>query len=292
MRCLYPLKGYKSRTVGPTGKRGITFSVREGYQDLPMEVPCGQCKACRLERSRQWAVRCMHEAALYERNCFITLTIADQHMPKDGSLDKSVFQKFMKRLRKEFPGDKIRYYHCGEYGEKYGRPHYHACLFNFDFLDKYHWTRRGSFPVWRSATLERLWPFGNSEIGTVTFESAAYVARYIMKKVTGPLGEEFYAGKLAPYTTMSRRPGIGRAWYERFKSEVYPSDSVVVRGKLAKPPRYYDRLFGQEDVAGSLELSRRRRAQRRREDETPERLAAMEKVLEARLSQAERRLEE
>ena len=131
MPCYTPLKGWRSQERTESGKRAITFRLREGYADMPVDVPCGQCIGCRLERSRQWAVRCMHEASLYENNCFITLTYNEDHIPSDGSLKKDHFQKFMKRLRKKF-GAGIRFFHCGEYGAELSRPHYHAILFNFD----------------------------------------------------------------------------------------------------------------------------------------------------------------
>lgn len=291
MACFHPLHGFKARKLNPSGKRAVVFNPRDGYHDLPMSVPCGQCVGCRLERSRQWAMRCVHEASLHEDNCFITLTYANEHLPPDGSLDKRAFQLFMKRLRKRFSDERIRYYHCGEYGDRYGRPHYHACLFGFDFADKVAWTVRAGFPVWRSPDLEILWPFGNSEIGSVTFESAAYVARYIMKKITGNGAAAHYGPRTPEYTTMSRRPGIGRPWFDRYGSEVYPADSVVMRGVLMKPPRYYDLQHELQNGPESLEVARSRRRKRRREDETPERLAVREKCTEARLSRLERKME-
>lgn len=244
MPCYRPLKGYRARTVNPsTGRRSIVFSARDGLLDFPVDLPCGQCIGCRLERSRQWAMRCMHEANLYERNCFITLTFRDECLPVDGSLDVKLFQDFMKRLRFRC-GPGIRFFHCGEYGEKFGRPHYHACLFNFDFDDKYVWRRSDAgFTVFRSALLEEVWPYGNAEIGDVTFESAAYVARYITKKVTGDAAEAHYGGRKPEYTTMSRRPGIGKGWFDRWKFDVYPRDLMVLRGRQVRPPKYYDRQF-------------------------------------------------
>ena len=185
MPCFSPLKGF--RAVGG----GIVFA-RSSSMGLPMSVPCGRCIGCRLEHSRQWAVRCMHEASLYEDNCFITLTYANEYLPPGGSLRKRDFQLFMKRLRKRFSDGVIRFYHCGEYGENTFRPHYHALLFNFDFVDKTLWSLRGEHKVYRSAVLEDLWPSGQSEIGSVSFESAAYVARYITKKVTGARAEGHY----------------------------------------------------------------------------------------------------
>ena len=135
MPCYHPLKGFRSREKNSSGKRSITFNHNQGYTDMEITIPCGQCIGCRLERSRQWAIRCVHEASLYQDNCFITLTYSPEHLPKDNSLHKEHFQLFMKRLRKAF-GQKIRYFHCGEYGENFSRPHYHACLFNVDFKDK------------------------------------------------------------------------------------------------------------------------------------------------------------
>lgn len=210
----------------------------------------------------------MHEASLHTLNCFITLTYDNEHLPEMGTLVKKDFQDFMKRFRKEFvyapdytavsdfrlgSVARIRFFHCGEYGERFGRPHYHACIFGFDFPDKVYLGKRGEFPVWRSSSLERLWSMGRSEIGSVSFESAAYVARYVLKKATGPLAKERYErvnirtgeiGYLQPeYCTMSRRPGVGGEWLDRFSGEVFPSDSVLVRGRLVKPPRYYDSRF-------------------------------------------------
>ena len=151
-------------------------------------VPCGQCIGCRLERSRQWAIRCVHEASLHTDNCFITLTYSPDCLPSDGSLNHDDFQKFFKRLRKHIAPKKIRYYMCGEYGEdlqqpsKLGRPHFHACLFGLDFDDKQLYIVRDDVKLYTSATLEKIWGKGFVTIGDVTFESAAYVARYIAKK--------------------------------------------------------------------------------------------------------------
>jgi len=298
--CFHPLHGYRARTVNPSGKRSIVFSSQEGFVDLPVSLPCGQCVGCRLERSRQWAVRCVHEASLYDRNCFITLTYSDEFLPHGGSLDKRAFPLFMKRLRKRFSGETIRYFHCGEYGDCSGRPHYHACVFGFDFPDKYVWSVRSGFPVWRSAILERLWKFGQSEIGSVTFESAAYVARYIMKKVTGVAAEQHYCvcdpvtgevvDKVPEYTTMSRRPGIGRAWFDKFKAEVYPADEVIVRGRSMKPPKFYDGIYEVLEPDASAAVSRARFLARSLEDETPERLSVREVCAEARLNRLPRTL--
>ena len=146
MPCYHPLQGWRKQGGG------LTFNLRDGFVDRPVTVSCGQCIGCRLERSRQWAVRCMHEASMHTDNCFVTLTYSDEgiaHLdrcidPETGeigagplrSLNKRDIQLFMKRLRKR-TGAKIRYLQCGEYGSKTQRPHHHVLLFGFDFSDKY-----------------------------------------------------------------------------------------------------------------------------------------------------------
>lgn len=277
------------------GKRKIVFSPDKGFIDMPVSVPCGQCIGCRLERSRQWAIRCVHEASLYDMNSFITLTYDSAHLPSDGSLNKSHFQKFMKRLRKRY-SHRIRFFHCGEYGSKNKRPHYHACLFNHDFNDKELWSIRDGVRLYISESLQKLWPYGFSTIGDVTFESAAYVARYIMKKVTGDKAEEHYlnvntvTGELTAlvpeYTTMSRRPGIAADWFKQFKSDVYPSDFIVMRGKKMKPPRYYDTIYELDspDDFFVMKALRKRTANLHKEDNTTQRLCDREKVKKAQLN--------
>lgn len=165
----------------------------------------------------------------------------------------------MKRLRKRFSDNKyspidakywtnpVKFYHCGEYGEQNERPHHHACLFNFDFQDKKLWSIRDGVRLYRSAELEKLWPHGHSTIGEVTFESAAYVARYVTKKITGPPAADHYKGRKPEYSTMSRggRTGRGLAhqWFENFTDDIYPKDFIVIRGKKIKVPKYYDKSY-------------------------------------------------
>lgn len=243
MPCFRPIPAWRSKTVNPdTGKRSMVFTAREAYTDLQITLPCGQCIGCRLERSRQWAMRCVHEASLYERNCFLTLTYSDENIPKGNTLVKKDFQDFMKRLRKAV-GTGVRYFHCGEYGEKLGRPHYHACLFNYDFPDKKLWKKSEGGDLYVSEKLNELWGRGYCILGAVTFDSAAYVARYITKKITGPNAETHYNGRTPEYTTMSRRPGIGLEWFKKFRTDCYPSDSVIMRGKEMRPPKFYDNKF-------------------------------------------------
>jgi len=263
MPCFYPLDGWWSKDRHPqTGKRRVVFRISEALTDRPIQVPCGQCTGCRLERSRQWAIRCMHEAQLYDNNCFITLTYNDKHLPAGKTLVLADFQKFMKRLRKYFP-QTIRFFHCGEYGDLNERPHYHACLFNCDFPDRRLYKTVGDHRLYTSAILDRLWSvdgdnLGFATIGDVSFESAAYVARYVMKKVNGEKEKEHYGGRLPEYCTMSRRPGLGSFWIEKYKDDVYPFDGVITRGFPSRPPRFYDLMFEHTDPDVFRKVRRKR----------------------------------
>lgn len=265
MVCYSPLEGWYSHERTKNGKRQVVFNASQAYTDRRVTVPCGRCIGCRLDRSRQWAVRCVHEATCHEHNSFITLTYNPEHLPKGGTLVKEDFQKFMKRLRRHYYGKNIRYYHCGEYGTIGNRPHYHACLFNHDFDDKILHSQKDGIKLYTSKTLEKIWPFGFSTIGDVTFESAAYCARYIMKKITGEPAAQHYNGRLPEYTTMSRRPGIGRGWLDKYASDVYNSDMVVIRDDIkAKPPKYYDSIYDQvnPDHMAAIKAGRRSRPQK------------------------------
>jgi len=295
MPCYHPLKGYRARHQNQSGKRSVVFKAKDGFTDLPVTINCGQCIGCRLERSRQWAIRCVHEAQLNTDNSFITLTYDNKNIPRGGTLKKEHFQKFMKRLRFKLRPKIIRYYHCGEYGENTARPHYHALIFNHAFPDKIQYSINDGNPLYISEELNKLWTYGFSTIGELNFDTAAYVARYVLKKVNGPMAEEHYQSldpetgelsKIEPeYTTMSRRPGIGSRWYDKYKSEVYPNDDVIINGKKMKPPRYYDGLYEKEAETdyGIIVKKRKIKAKKYKDNQTPERLKVRENVTKAGL---------
>lgn len=305
MVCYSPLKGYQSRERSATGKRKFVMSHKLGFIDMPMTVPCGGCIGCRIDRSRQWAIRCEHEISLHRFNCFITLTYNSAHLPKDGSLNVKHFQDFMKRFRRRVtnPSDKyfvstdfkLRFFHCGEYGERLGRPHYHALIFGYDFPDKVFLQKGPSgCPLFRSNFLEELWPYGFSSIGEANWQSAAYVARYIMKKVTGDAADDHYRGRKPEYVTMSRKPGIASDWFDKFFTDVYPRGEVVMKGGMKmKPPKFYDvryEIIDPEDLK-RIKMKRKIEAELRSSDNTPERLQVKRKVVIAKLSSLKRDLE-
>lgn len=243
MACFHPLRAWRSSLVkSQTGGGALKVSrVRPaGFDAGSLEVPCGQCIGCRIDRSRQWAARCVLEASMYEDNCFVTLTYSREHIPEGGSLDPRPFALFMKRLRKRY-GEGIRFYHAAEYGEQLQRPHHHALLFNHQFGDRLPFSKRDGVQVDTSYELEQLWPYGFATVGDATWETAAYVARYCLKKITGAPSAEHYGSKKPEFSTMSRRPGIGAPWFDRYWQDVFPSDRLVLRGgREVKTPRFFD----------------------------------------------------
>ena len=302
MPCYHPIVAYQHKfRKTKNGKSLIDFqggSVREWDE---IKLPCGRCIGCRLERSRQWALRCIHEAEYHDKNCFITLTFNDENLNSDGSLVKRDFVLFMKSLRKkvfEEYGCRIRFFHCGEYGELHQRPHHHAIIFGFDFPDKKLWRVVDGFPLYRSKLLESVWPFGFSSIAGCTFESCAYVARYILKKINGEEAEEHYKGRVPEYVTMSRRPGIGYQWLMDHP-EIYNRDEVVYKnhkGKMihAKPPHYYDKIFDSIAPDYMSEIKNKRKIKSKLNEEKlriPNRLEQMEEFKRINIKKLKRNYE-
>lgn len=207
-------------------------------------LPCGQCMACRLNKSRDWATRCVLEAKMHKDNCFVTLTYDDNHLPADYGLCKQDLTKFFKRLRFN-TGAKIRYYSAGEYGELYSRPHYHICIFGWRPDDLVLYTVRNGVNLYMSETILKAWQYqGFVTVGDVTFESAAYVARYVTKKITGDIAEAHYCGRQPEYNVMSRRPGIGAEFLSKYSEDIYGKDFIVIRDNIkCKPPAYFDRIY-------------------------------------------------
>jgi hypothetical protein len=343
MTCFHPIEAWRPRvSIDGSRDKRLIFSrykaERSNWPYDPIQVACGQCIGCRLERSRVWAVRCIHEASLYPNNCFVTLTYDDASLPEFYNINSGLvyehFQLFMKRLRERFVPkcpfpkghesreewlmmNRIRFYMCGEYGDDFSRPHFHALLFNFDFSDKYYWTNRNGNRYYRSSVLdgmprysidrgqvssEALWPYGNCEIGDVTFNSAAYVARYIMKKQTGSGSSEHYewvdpsTGEIflrrSEFNEMSTSPGIGKAWVDKFYKDVYPHDYLVVNGVKTRSPRYYDNIYSRLDPAMLDEVKHSRSLVSKNilDNNSAERLAVREQCVKVRTSQLKRTL--
>lgn len=252
--------------------------VRVSFETLP----CGCCIGCRLDYSKMWSIRCLLEMKEHKENSFITLTYDDDHLPKSfkqnindetgevsidwtsrtgefNSLNKKDLQDFWKRLRKALGEDiKIRYYACGEYGDNTARSHYHSIIFGYkpDDLKFYKRTKQGDL-LYTSEFLNSVWQNGNVIIGDATYESAAYVARYIMKKLKGQEAIFYeYHGLEKPFVTMSRKPGIARDYYELHKdTDLFLNNHSYIstsKGSTKfKPFKYYKELY-EEEYPGDL----------------------------------------
>lgn len=267
-------------------------------------IRCGQCMECRLAYSREWAIRITHEQQMHDRSCFLTLTYDDAHLPRYGQLLKRDLQLFFKRLRDRV--GPFRYVACGEYGELRRRPHFHAAIFGLDFADDridYGEGIRGD-KIYVSATLASIWaqsvfPLGHS-IGSLTFESAAYISRYITKRVSGigasplPLACDPDTGEMVmpnpEFLLMSK--GIGKSWFrEYFMTDVFPHARVITsQGTPAPVPRYYKEMLKELGSDLALEMSYRGLKNidavegPRRAENSPERKAARAIYSKARTS--------
>lgn len=199
-----------------------------GNQGEGRVVPCGQCMACRMTRVTEWVVRCMHERASWKSSSFVTLTYRDGELPADNSLDKGEFTKFWKRLRKRL-GKPLRYYGCGEYGEKKGRPHYHAIIFGI--------------PPSQVSLVELAWGHGHVDAGYVTAESVRYTVDYITKAIEAGHGAlavmkgEAWGGRVPPFAVMSH--GMGREYCDRYGDRIRRFGVFSASGKPMGVPRYY-----------------------------------------------------
>lgn len=258
------------------------------YSDF-IQIPCGKCIGCRLDYSRQWANRCMLELPYHESSYFITLTYDDEHLPTNPyfndngeiigyhpTLVKEHFQNFMKSLRQHYcvttnDANKLRFYACGEYGSKYGRPHYHAIIFGLKLDDLKPYKRpllysgdSAEYNYYTSETLSKLWKKGYVVVGKVTWETCAYTARYIMKKLNGDLSDIYTKYNFLPeFTLMSRKPGIANQYFKDHVGDIYTFDEINIStskgGLKIKPPHYYDTLFDIDypETLDDIKLKRR-----------------------------------
>lgn len=289
MPCYHPITAWYGEKTA-SGKRRLTFSPNGGFGS-PIEINCGQCIGCRLERARQWSVRVMHEAQFYDETAFLTLTYRPESSPKDGSLCVRDLQLFHKRLRRRLGRKRVRFFACGEYGDQLQRPHYHSILFGHAFLgDRRAW-KKGSAgdQIYVSAELDELWGLGDCYIGNVSLSSAGYVARYTLKKVRGDAAVDHYGGRSPEFMVCSK--GIGARFFEQFSDETYRDDFVVFKGRKMPVPKFYDRLLAKRDGDDALKAfkdARQDRARKHWRNQTPDRLAVREEVTQARISTLKR----
>lgn len=292
MPCNYPLRGW--RTHG--GK--ITTRRAGAFRDLPpIDLACGRCTGCRIQRAADLTTRALHEAAITEQtegrsSSFLTLTYDDNNLPTDYGLQRDDLTKFLKRLRKAMGS--FRYLACGEYGDTTRRPHYHALLFGLSFREdriQIEFNGTSEQPSYLSPALSRLWKLGQHVVKDLTPENCAYVARYVMKKRTGDRAAETYRRttdhhqwQVAPeFSAMSLRPGLGARWWERYRDDIRPGDELVLNGKRVHTPRYYDTLLERSDPARLAAIKKERKRNIRKE--THESREARDLITERRAKQ-------
>lgn len=253
--------------------------IKKGSYYRYMFIPCGHCFACKLNYAADWANRIMFETQRHEDNFFITLTYNEEHLPiyekmiytdKDGnkteyendgtwngSLEPDHVTKFIKDLRNKYRDCKIKYFYCGEYGEETKRPHYHMILFGAPLKaeNAYDWhIDKNKKMHWKDKELEKLWNKGMIDVAEVEWSSAAYVARYCMKKIDNDNDSHRYAelGKKKEFVRMSRRPGIARAYFNDNWQHIYETDEIQINtfrhmNTIVKPPKAWDRLLKETD---------------------------------------------
>lgn len=242
---------------------------------------CSTCAGCRLKRSVDWAIRCTHEATLHKENSFITLTYADEYLPEDYSLDKKVFQKFMKRFRKRLKqnGYYIKYFSCGEYGDTFGRPHYHFICFGYNPRLHAEYDISGTETdgrlLQKNDILSDSWPYGYVNVKEFNFQRAQYVAKYIMKKLGGEKAEEYERIGIEPEVGLMSR-NIGYGYLQKYKGAFKDVETIYINGKELPIPRYYKRKLQEEHEANPklrntiFELERRKKVSQFRIRESQE----------------------
>lgn len=303
MPCYYPIDGWRSKKPNENGKYPIVFRWSEAQTDDPCTIGCGRCIGCRLERSRQWAMRCTHEASLHLDNCFITLTYDDQHLPPKESLQQSELRYFFRRLRRQ-TNQKIRFFACGEYGtnqditslDTIGRPHYHAILFGIDLRQKDNNGRldekyKITDTLYTSDILEKVWTKGFSTVGDCTFQSAAYIARYCLKKITGEEAPAHYGNRKPEFSTQSRAPGIAREWFNKYRHDL-DKGFITDNGVKLPPGNYYKNLYKEHHGDEYTYIQERQRQQIDTLDleNKPERLRVKEKLKLLKIKQLKRQI--
>lgn len=275
--CTQPLWAWPADPLAPN--RRVVFNPARSYQGaVPFKVPCGKCADCRFARAGDWAVRCMHEAQMHEVSSWVTATYADEFLPDDYSVHREELQRFNKALRYRF--GEFRFFACGENGGRYGRPHYHQICFGLDFPDKVPIGQSGAgHLLYHSPRLDEAWGKGMCKIGAVTLQSAGYTARYEQKKLAADDAGETWVHPVTgvlckvapPFLQMSRAPGIGSTWFDRFAGDVFPSDFVMVDGRKCRVPAYYLAKL-EEREQREIKASRRRAAEVHAANNTESRL--------------------
>lgn len=277
MKCSFPIIRIDAEKYPEKGRKDINGGYMyplDAFDELKLKIPredivlipCGQCLGCRLTYSLQWAARMEIERRSWKYGYFLTLTYSEEFLDKamyydlymedfyQASLDVREMQLFLKRFRRKIEPFKCKVFYCGEYGDRGQRPHYHCIILtdfelplNFKFNKDFH-------NYYTCALCDEAWSHkGFVIISDFTFEDAAYVARYCVKKVNNikKRTEEVNVRlghvpiRTPPFSHMSTRPAICREYSEEHLFEIYKDDLIYTRRKdriqALAPPRYFDK---------------------------------------------------
>lgn len=330
MPCTSPREMWPPKR-GSADRRWVSTPFKGEPGERSKLFACGQCNSCRLATSRDWVTRIQHEASLRENNCFVTLTYDDAHLPANGSLNMDDHQRFMKRLRKHAAKHMgidagIRFFMCGEYGGQFGRPHMHHILLGIDFADKTPWKKTPGGVIYRSATLETLWTAGFATLGPVNTQTIGYVSRYTLKAFTGDRREQLNArlreweangadpeskpqitddfwrahpltGELhlvsSEFCLMSRNPGLGTPWLDKWGATDLSGDFVVIDGQKHPVPKHYvTKLDALRRAEFKIRQREKAKQPARAEDQTERRLITRHESAHLRAARLKRDLDE
>ena len=263
MSCYHPLVAErlttKSQFFDPTGKKHKKVHILGEAENIMnvgdlngeaveyFTIPCGRCIGCRIDKARDWSVRIMCETkSSLLSSWFLTLTYDDLHMT-DLSLNKQDFKDFIKDLRNYVyyrTGECIRYFGCGEYGDSSGRKHYHMIIFNLGDLDIKPRSAKNGYIYYESEIINQLWNKGFVVIAEVNLQTAAYVAKYTLKKQGLKKYDELDIQ--APFILMSTRPGIGYKYLSDHVQELINKPYIFMDHKNYSLPRYFKRVLEEE----------------------------------------------
>jgi len=282
-----------------TGKYPLVNNPSKSpWPENPIATTCGKCEACILNRCNEWAMRCAHETEMHDESAFLTLSFHEKYIDHDYSLRRETFTNFIKRYRKWAYPKKLRYFQCGEYGTKRGRPHHHCLIWGHqfeDFFESKYSDDQQKHMIHRSRKLEELWGMGQCWIGEANYETAGYIAKYCTKNQTASEIEKYSKlGRLGEFNTFSTRPPIGIPWFRRYTSDCFPSDTCIINGFPHPVPKAYLRDYAKNhpEEARAVVRARIKSAsaftRRHPEECTPERDATKAEILRKKIDERKR----
>ena len=259
MKCLFPLSGLRSKKINDaTGNRPVVLSLapKDGFVDQKLSLPCNKCLHCRINRTREFAIRSHHESLVgpsgpisQDNNHFVLLTYNDKNLPKHGALQASDVKKFLDRIRADCAWRGLpspRTFGCGEYGSKTQRPHYHINIFNLKLSDITYLKNLKQNKLYTSTYLTEKWKLGAVTLSPFSHLTAQYTAKYIVKALWADDPPEGDTRVEAPFplpsqgrVATSTQPGLGAFFLDRYAQEIVNLGAIEIDGALAPIPTYY-----------------------------------------------------